>query len=104
MKIKKVNILGTTYTMYLETTTEEEPRLKRMDGFLDFSTKEIYIQKFEPDEDSIKDLKSYEKQVIRHEIIHGYVFESGLKGNSLGVDAWANNEEMTDFFAIQFPK
>ena len=36
----------------------------------------------------------------RHEIIHAFLFESGLAENS----SWAQNEEMVDFFAIQFPK
>lgn len=36
----------------------------------------------------------------RHEIIHAFLFESGLAENS----EWAQNEEMVDFFAIQFPK
>ena len=39
-------------------------------------------------------------KVKRHEIIHAFLFESGLAENS----AWAQNEEMVDFFAIQFPK
>ena len=36
----------------------------------------------------------------RHEIIHAFLFESGLAENS----SWAQNEEMVDFFAIQFSK
>ena len=39
-------------------------------------------------------------KVKRHEIIHAFLFESGLAENS----NWAQNEEMVDFFAIQFPK
>ena len=46
-----------------------------------------------------KDLKNYQRQVIRHEILHAFLYESGLEGNS-----WAINEEMVDWLAIQFPK
>ncbi|HJA90843.1 MAG TPA: hypothetical protein H9948_08655 [Candidatus Jeotgalibaca merdavium] len=37
---------------------------------------------------------------IRHELIHVFLFESGLGENS----QWAQNEEMVDWFARQFPK
>ena len=47
-----------------------------------------------------KNLADYKKQVIRHEIIHAFVFESGLDTCS----DWAKNEEMVDWIAIQFPK
>ena len=42
---------------------------------------------------------------ITHEIIHCYLEESGLGDNS-GVYnyGWAVNEEMVDWFAIQWPK
>jgi len=44
------------------------------------------------------------KQVLRHEIIHAFLYESGLYGSSLSSDRWALNEEMVDWLAIQFPK
>lgn len=46
-----------------------------------------------------KNLPAYKKSVIRHEIIHAFLYESGLDSCS-----WAANEEMVDFFAMQFPK
>ena len=53
---------------------------------------------------SIGDLNSYTKKVLRHEIIHAFLYESGLWNNSGDVEAWAQSEEMTDWFSIQFPK
>jgi hypothetical protein len=37
-------------------------------------------------------------------VIHAYLSESGLNSSSNGVDCWARNEEMVDWFAIQMPK
>ena len=42
--------------------------------------------------------------MLRHEIIHAFLFESGLECNSLKTYNWAENEEMVDWFAIQSPK
>jgi len=38
--------------------------------------------------------------VIRHELIHAFLFKSGLDACA----EWARNEEMVDWLAIQFPK
>ena len=52
-----------------------------------------------------EDLKAIEKETLRHELIHAFLNESGLSYSSLNYSsAWAKNEEMIDFFAIQFPK
>ena len=45
-------------------------------------------------------MESFRKKVARHEIIHAFLYESGLSHNS----EWANNEEMIDWIAIQFSK
>ena len=44
------------------------------------------------------------KQTLRHEIVHAFLGESGLSNNSNSIDAWARNEEVVDWFAIQGPK
>ena len=52
------------------------------------------------DPNSKANLQVQINKVKRHEIIHAFLFESGLAENSY----WAQNEEMVDFFAIQAPK
>ena len=42
------------------------------------------------------------RQILRHEIVHAHLHESGLHDNS--IDGWAVNEEMVDWIAIQLPK
>lgn len=45
------------------------------------------------------------KRVIRHEVVHAYLAESGLDMSSLQPEGgWAMNEEMVDWFARQGPK
>ncbi len=101
----KVNILGTNYEIIFKST-DEETRLKENWGFTDFHTKEIYItDDIEKEaENSCKNLIDFKNKVMRHEILHAFLYESGLRENSNSTVAWAENEEMIDWFAIQIPK
>ena len=54
--------------------------------------------------ESVKDLVAYQKKVLRHEIVHAFLYESGLWQNAYGSKCWAKNEEMIDWMAIQIPK
>ena len=49
---------------------------------------------------SKRDLSIQSKKVVRHEIVHAFLTESGLAENSF----WAQNEELVDWIAIQGPK
>lgn len=102
----KVNILGTEYKLFLNVKTEKEPRLEKAYGFTDFCVKEIVISEDteKQEEQSMKNLIEFRNKVIRHEIVHAYLYESGLRENSEKQYAWADNEEMVDWFAIQGPK
>lgn len=97
----KVDILGTEYTL---TVCDEHERLGEYgDGLCDETTKEMLVKSYAGDRSDPTAKKNLDVQVKknkRHEIIHAFLFESGLAENSL----WAQNEEMVDFFAIQFPK
>ena len=102
--MKKVNVLGTEYTI-IERPEEEDERLKKHDGYCDSSTKTIVLLKYEDDPMNKEDMSYFRKQILRHEIIHAFLSESGLEacGNSFG-GSWALNEEMVDWIAIQAPK
>ena len=45
-------------------------------------------------------LEEYKKNVIRHEINHAFMYESGLDIHS----DWGRNEQLIDWLAIQIPK
>lgn len=99
----KVNILGTEYTV--EFRKDDQKLKENADGYCDTSIKLIVVDDFEPDEMSKENLDGYKLQVLRHEIIHAFMFESGLDVNSCCFEGgWAANEEMIDWFAIQSPK
>lgn len=98
----EINILGAKHHITL-CHNSEDPRMYNSDGFCDETTKEIFVENFEGDEDkpnTKKQLNVQKKKALRHEIIHAFAFESGLAENS----DWAQNEEFVDWIAIQGPK
>lgn len=101
---KTVDILGTAYSIKFVPDTDERLKDLQADGYTDTTTKELVIAYFEPDKRSMKDLDTYQRKVMRHEIIHGFFYESGLWNNSACIDGWALNEEMVDWLAIQHNK
>lgn len=105
MLLKTVNILGVEYKIIF-ANEDEKPKLKTLecDGYMDHSIKEIVVEKIEPDENSIDNLDEYKNKVLRHEIIHAFLYESGLWNNSGSPEAWGQDETITDWIAIQFPK
>lgn len=94
----KVSILGRMYEVR-EGTPSTDVRLKSADGYCDSSIGVCVIDKMEPEEDSLKDLTVFKQKVMRHELIHAFLEESGLREQC----EWAT-EEMVDWVAMQFPK
>ena len=97
----KVNILGTEYTI-IECSSEEDSLLKRIDGYCDKTTKKIVVTTAEPDCE-LEDFDVYRRKILRHEIIHAFLFESGLHEN-MKHPSNGHDEEMIDWFAAQYPK
>lgn len=98
----KVNVLGTEYDIEFRTEYEDKI-LQKADGYCDETTNQIVVQTFETTENEIDrkaNMELYKKKVLRHKLIHAFIMESGL-----GVCAEKfQDEEIVDFFAIQFPK
>lgn len=97
----KVNILGTEYTIE-ECTAEEDVLLCDCDGYCDKTAKRIVISKPSPDS-SLGDFDVYRKKIMRHEITHAFLFESGL-WECCEHEQFGHDEMMIDWFAVQFPK
>lgn len=98
-KDKTLNILGTDYKFEFRNESDE-PKLQGKDGFCDTTVKRIVIRiNYNNDLNTVEDIEYYIAKVIRHEIIHAFLYESGLSWNS-----WGDNEEIVDWFAIQFEK
>lgn len=108
--MQTVDILGARYTVTVKKYDEDEAfsRLS-IDGYCDSLTKQIVCcdmatykgWEHEPPET----IAAAQKETLRHEIVHAFFSESGLADSSFSYDgAWAKNEEMVDWIALQGPK
>ena len=96
----RINVLGTAYDVSF-SCEHDDPRLSGIDGYCDATTKQCVVDSLNGVIQNAKgNLPEYKKQVLRHELIHAFFFESGLEGCC----AWANDESAVDWIAIQFPK
>lgn len=101
MLMKKVNILGTEYTITIASRVEDT-FLEKCDGYCDKTSKRIVVTS-KSDDCELDCFEDYQKQCIRHEIVHAFLFESGLHAN-FKHDEWGHEETMVDWIAVQFPK
>lgn len=104
---KEIHILGECYKIRF-VKYEDDAYLKNncLDGYCDLVEREIIIafSNTVPDrEDSSLTVHILsEQKTLRHEIVHAFLMESGLDSNSISLNnAWARNEEMVDWIAIQ---
>lgn len=104
-----IHVLGTEYTI-ITKKYDDEPYFKKHDacGYCSSTEKEIAVCDMStyPDWEDEPEIiyKLSMKTTLRHEIVHAFFNESGLSSNSNETDAWARNEEMVDWFALQGPK
>ena len=99
---RKVNILGTEYKIH-ERSVKEDKILEECDGYCDWTARVIVVER--EIDGSLGNMVHYMKKVLRHEIVHAFLVESGLDCSSLGIEAaWARNEEMVDWIARQGEK
>ena len=87
-KLFRISILGTSYTFY-SSKREESDDLEDCDGYTDTISKKIFIAEN-------ADCKN---ETIVHEIVHAFLYESGLD-----IESWASNEEIVDWIALQLDK
>jgi hypothetical protein len=106
----KVNILGTEYEI-LRCNYDEDEKFKDrgIDGYCNMVMKRIVICNIVTypgyENESQACHKEIEKQTLRHELVHAFLAESGLRDSSGSIPTgWATNEEMVDWIALQFPK
>lgn len=98
----KVNVLGTEYTITV-SNEKQDKIMKGADGYTDKTTKRIVVLD-KPEDNDLGDFDSYQRKVLRHEIIHAFLFESGLHGNANYSADGEHPEMMVDWFAVQFDK
>ena len=110
MNEKDLSVLGQKYKVK-ELSYAENKEFKEMDcaGYCNGNTKAIFVCKMStyPGWENAEEesLKEEQRRILRHEIVHAFLHESGLSSNSSEcLDGWARNEEMIDWFALQGPK
>ena len=94
-----VNVLGTKYRI-LYKSPKEDSAFNECDGYCDKTSKTIVVSTKNGDLDNFE---SYQKKVLCHEIIHTFMFESGLAEN-WEHKSYGQEETTVDWIAIQFPK
>ena len=103
--VKTVDILGSKWTIKY---VDDDPEFEQANGYTNDAAREIVIENVKTSDDPLSfDMQSQytnQKRVLRHELIHAYLYESGLGDSSNSCDAWAVNEEMVDWFARNIPK
>lgn len=106
----KIDVLGTKYNIKRVNNGQDEYMTKmHYGGYCDNGSKKIYILNLKTVPDWAEEpegvIRLQEQETIRHELIHAFLNESGLGWNSFAPEnAWAKNEEMVDWFAVQMPK
>ena len=95
----KVNILGQEWEI-VKQTESENPKLETANGICEVYSHKIVLREIKESEKYYENLEEFKRTVFRHEIIHAFFAESGLRQNS----DYAENEELVDWIAIQLPK
>ena len=98
-----VYILGTQYNIKL-IPEADDPMLKTLGGYTDQTAHKIVVKLIEKQGNTAQNVADYSKNIMRHELIHAFLFESGLGTCANEVYCWSQNEEMVDWFAYQSPK
>lgn len=110
MKSRKIDILGTEYT--IETHKFDEDRTLKDNDFAGYCSgfeHKIVVIDYDDDKyfknNSAESREEMRKCTFRHEIVHAFFNESGLTDSTNTFSGpWCKNEEMIDWFATQLPK
>lgn len=106
---KTVMILGTKYTIEIHKISEDDTlQDNTWAGYCCSEIPLIVIADLDDDEHfhfrDEREKDNYFKSSLRHEIIHAFLNESGLKDNYEHASKMGHDETMVDWLAIQFPK
>lgn len=96
-----VRILGTPWRICIGQN-DIDKRLCDCDGFTDKTSKLMMIDDCRH-KSNFDEPMLYIRKVVRHEIIHAFMLESGLD-ECLMHEEMGEEEQMVDWFAYQYPK
>lgn len=95
--MNKINILGTEYEIIINN---DDLIKMNADGLCNYYSKRIDIRECEQLLDEIANSEEQyvrHQEVLRHEVIHAFLNESGLMN-------YSNDETLVNWIAMQFPK
>lgn len=97
MNNDNVSVLGTVYDIVHHDATDV--KLSGCYGYIEPWSKTIVLNSTAPDNYTVDKYDSFMAKVLRHEIVHAFLIESGMFQAS-----WGGNEEIVDWIALQIPK
>ena len=75
----KITILGSQWEIIDKASETDYPSLKDADGYCDFYAKQIVLGEFTTANGyEYADLESFRRKVLRHELVHAFLHESGM--------------------------
>lgn len=99
----QTSILGTKYDIFMDVSKRDDPELALCDGYCDYSVKRIVVCNNE--DSDLCDYDEHKKNSLRHELVHAYLFESGIGANVVwDVPGQTHPEHFVEWLAMQFPK
>lgn len=99
----EVNILGETYKIENLDRGEDETLISGdVGGYCDSTSRRIVVRNIEEGYE-VDNRETLTRRNLRHEIIHAFLYESGL-GDNFEHRGLGHEETMVDWIALQFPK
>ncbi len=92
----EVNVLGTVYAIETHTWNDDR-KLHEALGYVEQYSKKIILKDILADCMTVEDLEQLRREVVRHEIVHAFFFESGMSD-------WAEDETIVEWIAVMLPK
>lgn len=94
--MQKINILGMEYSIVRHDPLEDAG-LEDAGGYIDYTSKKIVMpSRVQANDQNMDDLTWLDRHCLRHEIVHAFLFESGLRQRSM-------DEELVDWIAWHIP-
>lgn len=93
----RVNVLGTDYEIHYKELEGEDT-----DGYCDPTSRVITIRS--DNTNKVQDFEELQRVTLRHEIIHAFMFESGLGASWQHAKEFGHDETTVDWFARQWNK
>lgn len=94
-----VNVLGQPYEIVMQPPDAHDPKLETASGYTEPWGHKLVVDDFVPDSQTVENPEAFKAKVLRHEIVHAFLHEGGLRACS-----WGDNEEIVDWIAHQGPK